>query len=588
MLASRRDWIAPGLVWLFVAALSALRIPAAVGGYLPDTDDQMRFLQVRGLMNGAPWFDVNQPRLLTPEGGLIHWSRLPDVFLAGLAWPLAPFLGEERALHVAAAIWPLVLFAGACFALALIVRRLGGGPAATAAAIGCFALSATAAQFQPGRIDHHGAQVVLLLTALAALLSPRRTAGSAIVAGLATAAMLAIALEALPYAGGVILAFGLMWIVKGPAEANRLQIFGATVALTGAALYVLDAPGLGASRAVCDAYGAGHAAALIAGGGLLFGLSRFDGALTDWRLRLGGGALAGAATLMVAAIAAPACFGDPYAGLDDEIRYLWLDTIAEARSAFAILAIAPGSVVATLGYAIAALAVGLWLLSRTDDKVRWAGPLIALVLAVLASIYQIRGSIFAHAVAAIPAGLVLGLAIDHWLTARGPQAALRVAAAGLLATPLGWTTLSGPLAPAQVKSETPTALASCATPTAANVVSALPQGAVFTEVDLGPWVLKATPHAAYAAPYHRNPTGIARVIDAFSNPVDEAASTFAELAADYLAYCPGSPAMRLYAKRWPDGFAARMEAGQTPHWLTPLERSDPTAPMALYRIDLRN
>ena len=51
---------------------------------LGDTDDNMRMMQVRGLLHGQGWFDLRQYRLNPPFGANIHWSRLVDLPIAGL------------------------------------------------------------------------------------------------------------------------------------------------------------------------------------------------------------------------------------------------------------------------------------------------------------------------------------------------------------------------------------------------------------------------------------------------------------------------------------------------------------------------
>lgn len=45
---------------------------------LPDTDDNLRIMQVRALLAGQGWFDLRQYRLDPPLGANIHWSRLVE------------------------------------------------------------------------------------------------------------------------------------------------------------------------------------------------------------------------------------------------------------------------------------------------------------------------------------------------------------------------------------------------------------------------------------------------------------------------------------------------------------------------------
>src|SRR3982751_1702792 len=91
---------------------------------LGDTDDNMRIMQVRGLLQGQGWYDLRQHHLSPPVGANIHWSRLVDLPIAGLILGLRPFLGGPGAERWAVAIAPmlpgLLLFG----AVALTTRRL--------------------------------------------------------------------------------------------------------------------------------------------------------------------------------------------------------------------------------------------------------------------------------------------------------------------------------------------------------------------------------------------------------------------------------------------------------------------------------
>ena len=82
------------LCWLGFCAWFIFRSgPTSAGSALGDTDDNMRIMQVRGLLHGQGWFDLRNYRLNPPFGANIHWSRLVDLPIAGLILALRPFLG---------------------------------------------------------------------------------------------------------------------------------------------------------------------------------------------------------------------------------------------------------------------------------------------------------------------------------------------------------------------------------------------------------------------------------------------------------------------------------------------------------------
>src|SRR4029079_11176623 len=123
-------------------------------------------ITVRELIGGAPWFDTTLPRIGAPEPLVSHWSRLIDAPLVALIIALTPLLGVEQADLVMRFVWPALLF----FALALIVAREAhrrAGPVGAAFAIVLITTSAVAlAQFRPGRVDHHNAQILCAVAGL--------------------------------------------------------------------------------------------------------------------------------------------------------------------------------------------------------------------------------------------------------------------------------------------------------------------------------------------------------------------------------------------------------------------------------------
>src|SRR5919199_2730964 len=102
-----RWWVA--LIWLAAAGLFVYQKWAQIRGFnLPDTDDNIRIMQVRGLIAGQGWYDLRQYRLNPPWGADIHWSRLVDLPIAGIKLALEPFVGGADAEKAAVAIAPLL------------------------------------------------------------------------------------------------------------------------------------------------------------------------------------------------------------------------------------------------------------------------------------------------------------------------------------------------------------------------------------------------------------------------------------------------------------------------------------------------
>ena len=122
----------------------------------------------------------------------MHWSRLPDLVPGGLIALLAPLAGRHAAVLTAVILWPAALFATALFLTRRVAHALGAPPA-TAMLVAAIGYPATGL-YLPGRIDHHGLQLTLLLgILLTSLLPPTR--GRSLAAGSAAAASLVIGLE---------------------------------------------------------------------------------------------------------------------------------------------------------------------------------------------------------------------------------------------------------------------------------------------------------------------------------------------------------------------------------------------------------
>src|SRR5688572_24059823 len=163
LLDRRWRWVVL-LTWLGLCAWFLFRRWAEIGYFgLGDTDDNMRMMQVRALLDGQNWFDLRQYRL---AGSNIHWSRLVDLPLAGLLLALKPFLGGAAAERWAVAIAPMLPMLLMLFSVALTARRLVHPLAYLLAFLAFFFAGSASGMFMPLRIDHHGWQLALLALAV--------------------------------------------------------------------------------------------------------------------------------------------------------------------------------------------------------------------------------------------------------------------------------------------------------------------------------------------------------------------------------------------------------------------------------------
>src|SRR5688572_20650132 len=298
---------------------------AVIQGFgLGDTDDNMRMMQVRALLEGQSWYDLRQYRMNPPFGADIHWSRLVDLPIAGLKLLFTPLLGGRTAELVAVTVAPLLAMLVALVALAVTVRRLVDGRALLFVLVLVYCAGSTRGMWAPLRIDHHGWQLAMLAVALAALTDPRRARGGVLL-GVATALSLAIGLEMLLYlavAGGVMVA---RWIIDRE-QARRLFAYG--VALGGGCALAFLLFASEANRApVCDALSPVWLSAMVLAGAIAVVLAWINPASVATRMlaaAIAGGALAGAFALTW-----PDCVGRLERS-SPELQRLWLDKVREA------------------------------------------------------------------------------------------------------------------------------------------------------------------------------------------------------------------------------------------------------------------
>jgi len=152
------------MAFAYVALMMLVRAPAADGLlYALDNDSAMRLVSVRDLLAGQGWFDLTQSRLGLEGGFEMHWSRLIDAPIAGLVLFFDLFTDRHQAEIVAITFWPLLMLAAVVALVSRIGNALGdpvAGPVSGALVAGMFWGDA---RFLPGDIDHHNAQVALLL-----------------------------------------------------------------------------------------------------------------------------------------------------------------------------------------------------------------------------------------------------------------------------------------------------------------------------------------------------------------------------------------------------------------------------------------
>ncbi|MFL6752057.1 MAG: AcrB/AcrD/AcrF family protein [Sphingomicrobium sp.] len=549
---------------------------------LPDTDDNMRMMQVRGLLHGQGWYDLRQHRLSPPAGISIHWSRLVDLPLAGLILFLRPLLGGPGAERWAVAIAPMLPYLLLLFSVALTARRLVAPRAYPAAFIALFFAASTNGMFMPERIDHHGWQLALLALNVSALADPNRARGG-LTLGISSALSLAIGLEMLIYIALAGAATVLFW-VDDRDERQRLGAYAVALGGGTAAAFLVFASNDN-RQAVCDALSPVWLSDALLAAGLLLAIAFLSPA--DWKRRLALAAVVGAVVAGFHALAWPHCL-QRLEGVSPEVERLWLSHVREARPVYR-----HGWRIASLIVALpitGAIGWGLLIWLRRGERERLRRVLAAAAPAIVAGVlllWQTRTGPAAQLLATTGAAALLWFIVPKaWNSKSTPLRVLGTVVVVLIgAGAIVPFTLN--LIPAKPATPAEQAIGRanrlCASLWGLKPVAQQPRGMVFTFIDLGPRLITVTHHDAVTGPYHRNGQQIADVMNAFRGSADQAHRLIVKYRSTYLLTCPKSSTTTIFMSEAPKGFYGQLERGQVPAWLAPVSLP-PDSPYKMWRV----
>lgn len=603
-----------GVLWLPLFLLVVLHLgglardqSAVLNGVLNGPDSYMRLARVAALAESGDWYGSVFSRSNVPFGEAQHWTRPFDVVLlaGGAVLGLGP--GFEFGLHLwGVTIGPILHFVTL---LALFWAARGLLDRQTLFLMGLMALFQASVfyQFLPGRADHHGLQalvfVVLLglgLRLLAWPLDRRLPLLAGLVAGLA----IWISVEGALGVAIVLAALTVAWLVDGgdrvlaPLRFSLATVSGLAVALA------VERPPAAWLAAEFDRISIVQlwAFALVAAFWLCVWAWRRGGVRDASRparafLLIAGLTLAAAAM----GLSYPRFFAGPMADVPVAVRALWLAQISELISPLAQPR--PGDAVYLLclylGAVFPALLYLPWLLRRSagTERRRWLLLLLALVVTLALSLYQLRWSTYAQ-LAALPVYAALlgrtlaALGLRFTVPGDGPRPLGRVLvqslarvlvllgfgfgfiAVGWLAKPSGVTATGGDS----------DALVRACDVGAASRFLAEPSSygerprRIMTYVFDGPELLYRTPHQVVGTPYHRNGAGILDTHGFFAaRDADAARRIVARRGIELVLLCPSGSERLFYAREGEVILLDRLATGEAPAWLRPVALPPPLA-----------
>lgn len=589
-------------VWFIMLIVGAMKsAPVLLQGGLPGNDDYMRLAVVRDMLSGQSFWDMSQYRLFPPDALQSHWSRLPDIFIGGIIKLLTPLFGQGGAELAAVIIFPAILLLIMLCLVTAIARRLSDSewmPLCAALMAGmCFPIFS---QFMPGRIDHHGLQIVLAMGAALSLLKAPNAPVYGWLSGALCAVSLWLGIEGLPYVIALCGAAGISWALKDDNSAQVMRSFG--VALFGgvALCLLISRPPSLWFVPVCDALssvylllGVGIAAAMLA-------CAYLSKHLNSFIARLSAISASGVIAVITTIAIFPQCLKGPYAELDPLLQSVWLDNVAEAKP---FLTFAPSDLVTASALIVLPLLALLSLKfnpnARSAAQQLFHNPAsrllwIGVVMTFLAGLIQLRLMTFVGAFAAPLAALTMCWAVNKADRFEGDvKRAFTRAGAIMLLSPIILPALMMALTQNsqvdEVKSQIVTAdgstvaLPTCQSPLWLKQLDKLPKGFAITQIDLGAPILVSTQHSVSSAPYHRNEAGNIAALNVFAGSPSKAKAAIDALSPDYIIACKDFPETNLIKTIAPNGLLPRLIKGDVPSWLEPVDMGE-RYPLLVYRV----
>ena len=575
--------------WLLALTAIALRTWVKTGtgldGYLGDSDDATRLIQVREFMGAAPWFDTTTMTMGGTSGMLSHWSRLIDLPLAAMLWTFGVVMPAETAEILVRALWPIMVLAPVLFVLFRTTSDMAGVHAGGFALLLAVLCPLALYQFDAGRIDHHN--VMIAATVSAALLMWAHTGDARAwrIAGALCGLALAIGYEALAPAAALAV-FAALWGLFDRDAANAARAFTLALMATLALTFVLT---ISPSRWLdvrCDALSLNLVALVcFGGGGLMLALGRGR----DWALWRRFAAV-GVATAMggaVFGVLEPKCLAGPMGQLPLSLKPIWLDLVAESRSIIADFF--SGDFEQSLGIlAFFAIGIGLQFRQLRLSRAKSDAFLLAVILAfALFACWQYKYMSYASFVMLPPMAIAI-LRLNGCGDVSAPT--IRFAAAVMMSQGVllaGSEAVEAALAtPKLITKEIRADAEACSKSDAIRELASLPPGLISAHIDIGAYIAALTPHRVLSAPYHRIPDAIFANHTLLASRSDAVArATIAREGVDYVVTCRGLDDPFVSDEAWKGSLRANLVANQAPAYLTPVTLANRDSIFRVWRVD---
>ncbi len=562
------------LVALIIGVLIKVAIPSwenIMALKFNDNDDIMRILQVRAWLDGQGFYDIFNHRLYPPYGGDIHWSRLADIPLALNNLILRIFFEPLLAEKIAAFATPLMLalvfiYVAAKTANALFKSRVSF----FLGALFAVATQASMNYFTPGRVDHHGLQLILMLCGFWGLFAQDKKGG--ILAGLAIAASITIGFELVTILALMIGFVALRWGIRGEDARVSTIYFSIFLAIGSYIGFLINVPPSEWQIAQNDALSIAILLPISVGTlGLSLAALAFSKVKWIWRFML---LFIIAGAIFICALQFPVLLKPPYWQTDPLLKRLWIDVIAE------VLPLIELETGIKLSLGLSSLIISAFVLgnlcmmflnkaveTNSEEFDNWLLIGLALVsVTALTWLWQVRLAGQAGTIAGFSGAALIAMAYHKY----GIKWAIIIAALVNPFFPSVAAVAVNKIFPPPKEAFSTGGGANCKGPKSFAAIAAKPKGIIAAPIDFGAHALISTHHSVLAAPYHRN-KGNLIAYNIFLATPEKAKELLSASNIDYVGICSKSAEVRNLSNEAPNGLMAMIKAGKHPSYLKPIE-----------------
>ena len=574
--------------WILVSVLFILLYIFGLApikkGELADPDCYMHLVRVTDLYNTGHWYGPVLLKSNAPYGQSMHWTRPFDILLLLGVVPLTVVTDFESALFWWGVIISPILMIATIIALQWSTRPIlsKDGPFLVGF-IFVFQIIIFA-YFQPGRPDHHSLLIFVFVLSIGLILRMILRPFNVFlcyIAGAIGALSIWISVESMLSICIIIAALGFLWILKNGDFVRKNLHYSLALFVFTAFSMVLERPWYDLTTQQFDRLSIVHLSILgfIAIFWIISSIfDRYEGLFHRASHRFSF-ILAGAAAIaLMTLLCFPKFYKGPFADVNPRIIPIWLNRVNEVQPLFSKSDPLTIPIQLIISVVLCFFFLFYLILSkrRNENRYGWIFILLAAVVFILISLYQVRWLVYAQILLIIPMTALMVL-----LRQRGPKTGFLKTLKNVsivIVFSLGFLLL-GLFADVIIKKgdleksrQKVSLIQICKYLDEAEKWQQR-RFRVLTYIDFGAEILYRTRHEVIGTPYHRNSPGILDTYDIITADTDEKAlKIIRKRGVDLILIRPKYSESVIYSKpEQTSTFSQRLREDMIPNWLRKIE-----------------